>query len=188
VLTYVLCELIDIQAHHDASIQNKMRNSAQSRAPVSYRRSGTARPVKSGPLGFPETSVGNYSSKQRKSPKEHRSHSHNVASLKLRTSTLSTDGRTGRQTGIVGGKRLTFFVAFHYENDTIYRTRSITCVFFTWSTKESWFDSRQEQRIFLPFRTYRVTLGSNQTPTQWGPGPLLGIKRPACEPDRSPPE
>jgi len=46
----------------------------------------------------------------------------------------------------------------------------------------------QGQRIFLPFKTSGVALGSNQPPTQWGLGPLLGIKRPESEADRSPPE
>jgi hypothetical protein len=156
---------------------------------VSYRRVGTACPLQRGPIGFPETSVGHNNSKQRQSPKERRSHLHDGGRLKSRVSTIRADGRTGRQTdGNRGEKRFIFrsFPLHAYRLQiTIYRT--VTCVFFIWSTKEPSFDSRQGQRIFLPFRRSRVALGSNKPPIQWDPVTLPGIKQPECEADPSPP-
>ena len=176
----------------------------QRRMTFPYRRSGTsswtACPLKMRPIGFSETSVGNYNSKQCKSPKERRSHLQGGGSLKLHINTIRrnknscvrTDRRTGGQTDRNCGIRDSFFVAYHYETDTrslqIKIHKNITCVFSIRSTKESWFDSRQGKRVFLPFKMSRVALGSNQSLTLWVPGPLPGIKRPGCEGDHSLPE
>jgi len=187
-------DLSNIEIRPQTSVQFKMRNFTQRKTAVSYRRSGTAWSLKKWPIGFPETSVWNYSSKQPKSPKNHRSHSHGDASLKLRISTIRADGRTdgrpGKQADRNSGEKRFTLCSFqlrkwHKPTD---RNTSITCIFFIWPRKESWFDSKQGQRIFLPFKTSRLALGSNQPPTEWSLGPLLGIKRPECKADRSPPD
>jgi hypothetical protein len=50
------------------------------------------------------------------------------------------------------------------------------------------FDSRWELGIFLFTTAFRTALGPTQPPIQWVPRALsLGIKRPRCEADHSPP-
>jgi hypothetical protein len=50
------------------------------------------------------------------------------------------------------------------------------------------FDYRQVLGIFLFTTTSRPALGPTQPPIQWVPGALsLGVKRPGCEADHSPP-
>jgi hypothetical protein len=50
------------------------------------------------------------------------------------------------------------------------------------------FESRQGIGIFLLTTVSRPALGPTQSPIHWVPGALsLGIKRPGCEADHSPP-
>jgi hypothetical protein len=50
------------------------------------------------------------------------------------------------------------------------------------------FDSRLELGIFLFTTASRKALGTTQPPIQWVPEALsLGVKRPGCEADHSPP-
>jgi hypothetical protein len=50
------------------------------------------------------------------------------------------------------------------------------------------FDSRQGLVIFLFTTVFRLVLRPTQPPIQWVPGALtLGVKRPGCEADNSPP-
>jgi hypothetical protein len=57
-----------------------------------------------------------------------------------------------------------------------------------WTIGVVGFDSRQELGIFLFNNMSRPALGPIQPPTQWVPGTLsLGVKRPGCEADHSPP-
>jgi len=51
-----------------------------------------------------------------------------------------------------------------------------------------WFYSRQGLGVFLFTTASRRALGPNHPPIQWVPGVLsLGVKRPECETDNSPP-
>jgi hypothetical protein len=50
------------------------------------------------------------------------------------------------------------------------------------------FESRQGLEIFLFTIEFRVALGHTQPPIRYAPGVLsLGVKRPRCEADHSPP-
>jgi hypothetical protein len=58
----------------------------------------------------------------------------------------------------------------------------------SWTIGWSAFDSRRELGIFLFHTASRPVLGPTEPPIQWVPGALsLGLKRPECEADHSPP-
>jgi hypothetical protein len=53
---------------------------------------------------------------------------------------------------------------------------------------DRWFESLRGLRIFLFTTTSRPAVGPTEPPFQWLPAALsLGVKRPVCEADRSPP-
>jgi hypothetical protein len=57
-----------------------------------------------------------------------------------------------------------------------------------WTIGVLGFDSRRGLGIFLFTTAPRTALGPSQPPIQWIPGALsLGVKRPGCEADSSPP-